>query len=155
MLKRILIIAMVPFVFMFTWACSSSKDNGGGGGGTLPSKTFSVQFEGPGGHSNGAYGNVNAVHAAARAMQALDSAEVPVSYVVSDFSGGNSVNSIAATGEFKVTATGSESDLAAFKTILETAVQKGVTDENDFRNIASGDTNSGGGRIDVRGSVSE
>lgn len=154
MLKRILIIAMVPFVFVFTWACSSSKDNGGGSGASS-SKTFSVQFEGPGGHSNGAYGNVNAVHAAARAMQALDSVQVPVSYEFSNFSGGNSVNSIAATGEFKVTARGSDADLAAFKTILETAVQKGVTDENAFRGIAEGATNANGGRLDVRGSVSE
>ena len=30
--------------------------------------TWTVTFEGPGGHSNGNYGNVNAVHAGARAV---------------------------------------------------------------------------------------
>lgn len=33
---------------------------------------FEVEMTGPGGHSNGNYGNVNAVHAGARAILALD-----------------------------------------------------------------------------------
>ena len=54
-------------------------------------QTLAVSIIGPGGHSNGNYGNVNAVHAAARSIMLIEKA-VPDA-VVSDIQGGNSVNS--------------------------------------------------------------
>ncbi|EJX08187.1 hypothetical protein EVA_03701, partial [gut metagenome] len=35
-------------------------------------QTLDVSIEGPGGHSNGNYGNVNALHAAARSIMAIE-----------------------------------------------------------------------------------
>ena len=167
------------FVVLFAMAlfaltgCSDSDDDNpvvppvsGGdtpGGGDTPvippvTASFTATFEGPGGHSNGAYGAVNAVHAASRALMALDKTVIAktTTYKVTNFKGGNSVNSIAFDGAFTVEVTAAnDKDLADFKTALETAVAKGVSDENTFRGRKVGDTNSSGGRIDVRGSVAQ
>lgn len=74
-------------------------------------QTLAVSIIGPGGHSNGNYGNVNAVHAAARSIMLIEKA-VPDA-VVSDIQGGNSVNSIAASADFIVTIMGDEASLKA------------------------------------------
>ena len=68
--------------------------------------TLTVDILGPGGHSNGDYGNVNAVHAAARAVMNLEKA-VPDA-VVSHINGGASVNAIAADAHFKIMITGKD-----------------------------------------------
>ena len=75
------------------------------------SQSVSVSIIGPGGHSNGDYGNVNAVHAAARSIMLIEKA-VPDA-VVSDIQGGNSVHSIAASADFIVTIMGDEASLKA------------------------------------------
>ena len=64
------------------------------------SQSVSVSIIGPGGHSNGDYGNVNAVHAAARSIMLIEKS-VPDA-VVTAVTGGNSVNSIAAYANFRV-----------------------------------------------------
>ncbi len=51
-------------------------------------QTLAVSILGPGGHSNGNYGNVNAVHAAARSIMLIEKAAPDA--VVSDIQGGNS-----------------------------------------------------------------
>lgn len=57
--------------------------------------TYEVFITGPGGHSNGSYGNTNAVHAGSRAVLELEKA-LPCA-VITDFKGGATVNAIAGT----------------------------------------------------------
>ncbi len=100
--------------------------------------TWTVTFEGPGGHSNGNYGNVNAVHAGARAVMELT--RTAPDAVIAGMKGGNSVNSIASDCTFTVTAAGDEKAIAAAKSAVDAAVQKAVKAENDFRGVKAGDT---------------
>lgn len=104
-----------------------------------------VDIQGPGGHSFGAYSRTNAVHAASRAMMEIERAIPDESQcLVSDFNGGNSVNSIAANGHFKVTLTAKDDQaLKALKAKVEAAVKTGVEKENAFRNVKPGDMTAG------------
>ncbi len=65
-----------------------------------------VEFQGPGGHSFGAYGRVSALHAAARTVILIQKALPAGSYQITNLTGGNSVNAIASDGliELKLTA---------------------------------------------------
>src|SRR6188472_4605464 len=65
-----------------------------------------IEFQGPGGHSFGAYGRVSALHAAARAVILMQKALPAGSYQILNLTGGNSVNAIASDGliEMKLTA---------------------------------------------------
>ena len=115
-----------------------------------------AQFQGPGGHSSGNYGRTSALHAAARAMMALQKAGLPAgSYTVSELTGGNSVNSIASDGKFVVKLNAqsgvSESDLLAKVTA---AVKAGADAENAFRNVKPGDLTAGA-PADIRYSVTQ
>ena len=104
-----------------------------------------VDLQGPGGHSFGAYSRTNAVHAAARAMMEVERAIPDESQcVVSDFNGGNSVNSIASNGHFKVTLTAKDDKaLDVLRTKVQAAVKTGVEKENAFRNVKAGDKTAG------------
>ena len=105
------------------------------------SQSVSVSIIGPGGHSNGDYGNVNAVHAAARSIMLIEKA-VPDA-VVSDIQGGNSVNSIAASADFIVTITGDEASLKAQADKVKAAVEEGCKAENAFRGVKAGEVRNG------------
>ena len=109
------------------------------------SAILTVDLQGPGGHSNGHYGRTNAVHAASRAILEIEKA-IPSSKecVISNFSGGNSVNSIASDGHFQVSLKAKNAKaLDALKAKVKTAVQKGVEAENQFRGVKSGDLTGG------------
>jgi metal-dependent amidase/aminoacylase/carboxypeptidase family protein len=114
-----------------------------------------VEFQGPGGHSSGAYGRVSALHAAARAVILMQKALPAGSYQITNLTGGNSVNSIASDGliELKLTA----SSAAAYKELLA-AVTKAAADgaaaENAFRGVKPGDLTSGAPAT-VRSKVTE
>lgn len=69
-------------------------------GAALAATTYTVTIEGPGGHSNGDYGNVNAVHAGARAVTALG--QTLPDAVIASMKGGATVNAIAADCTFTV-----------------------------------------------------
>lgn len=103
-----------------------------------------IEFQGPGGHSSGAYGRVSALHAAARAVILLQKALPAGSYQITNLTGGNSVNSIASDGliELKLTAP----NAAAYKTLVD-AVTKAAADgaaaENAFRGVKPGDLTAG------------
>ena len=103
-----------------------------------------VEFQGPGGHSSGAYGRVSALHAAARAVILMQKALPAGSYVITNLTGGNSVNSIASDGliELRLTA----SSAAAYKELVA-AVTKvaadGAAAENAFRGVKAGDLTAG------------
>lgn len=103
-----------------------------------------VEFQGPGGHSSGAYGRVSALHAAARAVILIQKALPAGSYQITNLTGGNSVNSIASDGliELKLTA----ANAAAYEKLVA-AVTKAAADgaaaENAFRGVKTGDLTSG------------
>jgi metal-dependent amidase/aminoacylase/carboxypeptidase family protein len=103
-----------------------------------------VEFQGPGGHSSGAYGRVSALHAAARAVILMQKALPAGSYQITNLTGGNSVNSIASDGliELKLTA----SNAAAYKQLVAAvtkAAAEGAAAENAFRGVKDGDLTAG------------
>lgn len=103
-----------------------------------------VEFQGPGGHSSGAYGRVSALHAAARAVILIQQALPTGSYQITNLTGGNSVNSIASDGliEMRLTA----ANAAAYQALVA-AVTKAAADgadaENKFRGVKTGDLTAG------------
>ena len=108
------------------------------------SRGLRVEFQGPGGHSSGAYGRVSALHAAARAVILIQQALPAGSYQITNLTGGNSVNSIASDGliELRLIAT----NAAAYQKLVA-AVTKAAADgaaaENAFRGVKPGDLTSG------------
>ncbi len=107
--------------------------------------TVLVEFQGPGGHSSSNYGRTSALHAAARAVMALQKSGLPAgSYAVTDLSGGNSVNSIASDGKFVATLN-AQSGVSAgdFLAKVTEAAKTGSAAENAFRNVKSGDLTAG------------
>ena len=101
----------------------------------------SVSIVGPGGHSNGDYGNVNAVHAAARSIMLIEKS-VPDA-VVTAVTGGNSVNSIAAYANFRVLLEGDDAALKAKADKVKAAVEEGCKAENAFRGVKTGEVRDG------------
>ena len=103
-----------------------------------------VEFQGPGGHSSGAYGRVSALHAAARAVLLIQQALPAGSYQITNLTGGNSVNSIASDGliEMKLTA----ANAAAYQKLVAAvtnAAAEGAAAENAFRGVKAGDLTAG------------
>ena len=103
------------------------------------SQSVAVSIVGPGGHSNGDYGNVNTVHAAARSIMLIEKS-VPDA-VVTAVTGGNSVNSIAAYANFRVLLEGDDAALKADK--VKAAVEEGCKAENAFRGVKTGEVRDG------------
>jgi len=103
-----------------------------------------VEFQGPGGHSFGAYGRVSALHAAARAVILIQKALPAGSYQITNLTGGNSVNAIASDGliELKLTA-GSTKAYEALVAAVTKAAAEGAAAENAFRGVKTGDLTSG------------
>ena len=103
-----------------------------------------VEFQGPGGHSSGAYGRVSALHAAARAVILIQKALPAGSYQITNLTGGNSVNSIASDGliEIKLTA-GNSAAYQALVAAVTKAAAEGAAAENAFRGAKAGDLTSG------------
>jgi metal-dependent amidase/aminoacylase/carboxypeptidase family protein len=103
-----------------------------------------VEFQGPGGHSFGAYGRVSALHAAARTVILLQKALPAGSYQITNLTGGNSVNAIASDGliELKLTA----GNAKAYDTLVAAvtkAAAEGAAAENAFRGVKTGDLTAG------------
>jgi len=103
-----------------------------------------IEFQGPGGHSYGAYGRVSALHAAARAVILIQKALPAGSYQIINLTGGNSVNAIASDGliEIKLTAANAAA-YQALVTAVTNAVNAGAAAENKFRGVKAGDLTSG------------
>lgn len=117
-----------------------------------------VVFSGPGGHSNGAYGKTNALHAASTAVEAMVTQTAPegVIFNINALSGGNSVNSIAGGAELIVEGCAkTEAAATAFADFVKANVQKGLDTENAFRNVKSGETNADGVRIDISAEITK
>ena len=108
------------------------------------SKGVRVEFQGPGGHSFGAYGRVSAVHAAARTVILLQKALPAGSYQITNLTGGNSVNAIASDGliELKLTARNAKAYDALVAAVTK-AAEDGAAEENAFRGVKAGDLTAG------------
>lgn len=103
-----------------------------------------IEFQGPGGHSFGAYGRVSALHAAARTVILLQKALPAGGYQITNLTGGNSVNAIASDGliELKLTAANAK----AYETLVAAvtkAAADGAAEENAFRGVKAGDLTAG------------
>ena len=103
-----------------------------------------IEFQGPGGHSSGAYGRVSALHAAARAVILIQKALPAGSYQIMNLTGGNSVNSIASDGliEMKLNAANAAAYQALVAAVTKAAAE-GAAAENSFRGVKAGDLTSG------------
>jgi metal-dependent amidase/aminoacylase/carboxypeptidase family protein len=103
-----------------------------------------VEFQGPGGHSFGAYGRVSALHAAARTVILLQKALPAGSYQITNMTGGNSVNAIASDGliELKLTARTAKAYDALVAAVTKAATD-GADEENAFRGVKAGDLTAG------------
>lgn len=70
------------------------------------SKRYRIAYEGPGGHSYGAFGMPNPIHAMGRAIAAISEIQVPgeprTTFNVGVIRGGTSVNSISASGAMDI-----------------------------------------------------
>lgn len=108
------------------------------------SGTVRIEFLGPGGHSSNNYGRTSALHAAGRTAIAIQQTLPAGSYVMTNLTGGNSVNSIASDGliELRLTA----ADATAYQALITTvtnAANAGAAAENAFRNVKVGDLTAG------------
>ncbi len=101
------------------------------------SNRYKVTFKGPGGHSYGAFGLVNPIHALGRAIEKISRFKVPANpkttFNVGRIEGGTSVNSIAHTAWFEMDMR-SESNAELLKVDAEfkAAIQQALDEENSF-----------------------
>jgi tripeptide aminopeptidase len=99
------------------------------------SKRYRVTYKGPGGHSYGAFGSANPIHALGRAIDAISKFTVPASpkttFNVGRIGGGTSVNSIAfeAWAEVDMRSVSPEA-LADLDARFQKAVQAALAAEN-------------------------
>lgn len=116
-------------------------DGGSDGGIThqaLGSRRFRVTFPGPGGHSWGAFGTANPIHALGRAIALFDEAAPAVlqgaprtSYNVGRIGGGTSVNSIPAEAWFEVDMRSeSPRQIERMDSVLRRSIAAAVSAEN-------------------------
>lgn len=99
------------------------------------SARYRVTYQGPGGHSYGAFGMPNPIHALGRAMAKIGDIQVPTTpkttFNVGVISGGTSVNSISATGVMDVDLRSeSQAALDAVDAKFQAAVQAALQEEN-------------------------
>lgn len=103
--------------------------------GAVGSHRYLIQFQGPGGHSYGAFGMPAPIHAMGRAIAKVSDFKVPGSprttFNVGIVSGGTSVNTISPLGAMEVDLRSeSPEELQALDTKLRNAVQQAVDEEN-------------------------
>ena len=99
------------------------------------SSRYRVTYKGPGGHSYGAFGMPNPIHALGRAIAKIGDIPVPTTpkttFNVGLVSGGTSVNSISATGAMDVDLRSeSQAALDSVDARFRAAVAQALTEEN-------------------------
>lgn len=115
-----------------------SVDGSGMGGITYlatGSHRYEMTFNGPGGHSFGAFGLPSAIHAMGRAIAKIGDLQTPkeprTTFTVGVVEGGTSINSIAAQAKMWVDMRSNElPPLLAIEKELLAAVKQGVAEEN-------------------------
>jgi acetylornithine deacetylase/succinyl-diaminopimelate desuccinylase-like protein len=121
-----------------------SVDGGGEGAitnGALGSRRYRITYEGPGGHSWGAFGGASPLHALGRAIALFDDAAARftasgprTSYNIGRVGGGTSVNSIAFEAWMEVDMRSEDrARLMGLDTIFLDAVQRALREENADR----------------------
>jgi acetylornithine deacetylase/succinyl-diaminopimelate desuccinylase-like protein len=103
--------------------------------GAVGSHRYRVTYKGPGGHSYGAFGMPNPIHALGRAMATIGDIQVPAqpktTFNVGVISGGTSVNSISAEGIMDVDLRSeSQAALNAVDQQFRRAVEQALAAEN-------------------------
>ncbi|MGQ0647090.1 MAG: M20/M25/M40 family metallo-hydrolase [Gemmatimonadaceae bacterium] len=103
--------------------------------GAVGSHRYLVEFQGPGGHSYGAFGMPSPIHAMGRAMAKISDFKVPstprTTFNVGIVSGGTSVNTISPLGAMEVDLRSeSPQELATIDAKLKAAVQQAMEEEN-------------------------
>ncbi len=101
------------------------------------SNRYRVTFKGPGGHSYGAFGMQNPIHALGRAIEKISRFQVPqqpkTTFNVGRIEGGTSVNSIAHTAWMEMDMRSeSAAELAKLDAAFKRAVNEAVEEENNF-----------------------
>lgn len=101
------------------------------------SNRYKVTFKGPGGHSYGAFGLVNPIHALGRAIEKISRFKVPAnpktSFNVGRIEGGTSVNSIPHTAWFEMDMRSeSAEELAKVDAEFKATIQQALDEENSF-----------------------
>ncbi|MDZ4673726.1 MAG: M20/M25/M40 family metallo-hydrolase, partial [Gemmatimonadota bacterium] len=104
--------------------------------GAVGSHRYRITYEGPGGHSYGAFGMPNPMHAMGRAMAEIAEFKVPTSpkttFSVGIVSGGTSVNSIPFSATMEVDLRSeSQAELDRVDGLLQAAVQAAVVAERN------------------------
>jgi acetylornithine deacetylase/succinyl-diaminopimelate desuccinylase-like protein len=99
------------------------------------SKRYRVTFKGPGGHSYGAFGIANPIHALGRAIDAIADIQVPatpkVTFNVGRIGGGTSVNSIAFEAWAEIDMRSADAgELKKVEAQILAAIDKALQDEN-------------------------
>lgn len=102
--------------------------------GAVGSNRYRVSYVGPGGHSYGAFGMPNPIHAMGRAIAKIADLQVPtepkVTFNVGLVSGGTSVNSISASGVMDIDLRSeSAAALAEIDAKLQTALREALAEE--------------------------
>jgi acetylornithine deacetylase/succinyl-diaminopimelate desuccinylase-like protein len=102
--------------------------------GAVGSNRYRVRFQGPGGHSYGAFGMPNPAHALGRAVAAIADLEVPArpktTFSVSVLSGGTSVNAIPSEAVFDIDMRSEEpASLAELDRRVRSVIAAAVRDE--------------------------
>ena len=103
--------------------------------GAVGSQRYKIEFQGPGGHSYGAFGMPSPIHALGRAISKIAEFQVPTepktTFNVGIVSGGTSVNTISPLGAMEVDMRSeSPEELAKVDATLKAAVQAAMDEEN-------------------------
>jgi acetylornithine deacetylase/succinyl-diaminopimelate desuccinylase-like protein len=109
--------------------------------GALGSRRYRVQFDGPGGHSWGAFGTASPIHALGRGITLFDEAAAAftasgarTSYNVGRIGGGTSVNSVAFEAWMEVDMRSeSRESLMAIDSLFQAAMKRALDEENTGR----------------------
>ncbi|MGI9182096.1 MAG: M20/M25/M40 family metallo-hydrolase, partial [Longimicrobiaceae bacterium] len=104
----------------------------------IGSHRYRVTYRGPGGHSWGAFGTANPIHAAGRAIRIFDEgadrftrSHARTTYNVGRIGGGTSVNSVAFEGWLEVDMRSEEdASLQGIDSIFRAAVQQALEEQN-------------------------
>ena len=104
--------------------------------GAVGSKRYRVTFSGPGGHSYGAFGIANPIHAVGRLIAKISEFQTPVepktTFSVGMIRGGTSVNSIAAEASFDIDMRSSDPDeLGKLDTLFKANAETALKEENE------------------------
>jgi acetylornithine deacetylase/succinyl-diaminopimelate desuccinylase-like protein len=99
------------------------------------SHRYEVHFQGPGGHSFGAFGLASAIHAMGRAIAKISEVRTPsdpkTTFTVGTIRGGTSVNSIAADGWFQIDMrSNSVEELDKVDAVIRGLAAEAVAEEN-------------------------